>query len=115
SAGAAGPGLVETDMPGFSDAENLEVNAACRTNGCLVAPCCFCYLFARPVSTRQVDVVRIDVHLGKEILPHEPSVGMNTVPLHGVVLIQVERDDVPEAQAFIPVHPHEFTINANGR
>ena len=56
-------------------------------------------LGARQVARRDVDVLRLDVDVREEILPHEAVVGVDALLRHRVVLVEIERHDVREAQA----------------
>ena len=40
---------------------------------------------------------------------------MNAVRRHRIVLVEIERHDVPEAQAFFLVLPYELAVNADRR
>jgi hypothetical protein len=69
--------------------------------------------FARDVATRDVNVGGIDVDVIEQILPHEPVVAVDAVRRHRVVLVEIERDHVGEAQSFLPVASNQLAVNAN--
>ena len=98
----AGAGLVEADVPRPADAEDLEVDAAGGADRLLVAPALRPPTSSRgTIAARDVDVARGDVELGEQILPHEPVVGVDALRVHRVVLVEIERDDVREAEPLL--------------
>ncbi len=109
----AGARLVESDVAGAPDAENLEVDAARGPNRLLVAPAFLFDQFARSVAPGEVHVGRRDVEMGEEVLPHEPMVGMQAFRAHRVVLVEVERHDVAEAEALVPVEPDQLAVHTD--
>jgi hypothetical protein len=74
----------------LSDAEELEVDAARLLNRGLVRVAEGRNLVARERAVWDVDVSRVDVHVGEEVLPHEPMVGVEARGGDPVVLIEVE-------------------------
>ena len=78
---------------------------------CLVAPALGLHLVARHVAPGDVHVLRRDVELGEEILPHEAVVGVDALRIHRVVLVEIERDHVGEAESFLAVHPDQLAVH----
>ena len=70
-------------------------------------------LVAGQVAAGDVDVGRIDVEQGEEILQHEAMVGVQALRVHRVVLVQIEGDDPGKAEPFVPVHPDELAVDAD--
>ena len=91
---SAGARLVEADVAGAADSQDLEIDAAGRADRLLVAPALVLDPVSRSVARRDVHVGGIDVEVGEEVLPHEPMVGMEAAGIHRVVLVEVERHDV---------------------
>jgi len=52
--------------------------------------------------------------MGEKIFPHEPVIGMDAPRVHGVVLVQVEGDDIGKAQTFLLVHSNELAVDSYG-
>ena len=107
----AGAGLVEADVAGAPDAEELEVDAARRVNCCFEAAALRLHLLARHVAAKDVDVRAGDVEPGEQILPHEPMVRVDAPGVHRVVLVQVEADHVREAEPLVAMHPDELAVD----
>ncbi len=110
-----GARLVEADMPRLANAEELNVYPPSLANGFLVAKRLQRQLLARYVSSRDPNVVRLNVDVVEQILPHEAVIRMNAVRGHRIVLVQIERDDVPEAETLFAVHADELPIHADRR
>src|SRR5688500_6516434 len=107
--------LVETDVPGLSDAEELQVDPAGLANRFLVPQAFQLEVLERSVPARDVNVLGPDVDVREQILPHEPVVAVNAVRPHGVVLVEIERHHVSERQPFVAMHSDELAIDADGR
>src|SRR5690606_23096764 len=111
----AGARLVEPDVAALADPEDLEVDPAGPFDGGLVLPAVGFHLVARDVAARDVDVLRLDVHVLEEVLPHVPVEAVDAIRLHGVVLIEIERDDVGEVEALLAVQADQFAVYADRR
>ena len=70
---------------------------------------------SRALARRDVDVRRIDVDVREEILPHEAMVGVDALLRHRVVLVEIERHDVGEAQPFVAMHADQLAIDPDRR
>ena len=108
------PGSLKPMWPVSPDAEELEIDPARGADRLLVFPDRGLGLVARQVAPRDVHVGPRDVELREQILPHEAVVGMDASRIHRVVLVQVERDHVPEAEPLLPVHPDQLAVDADG-
>ena len=108
-----GAGLVEADVPGAADAEQLEVDAPGLADGRFVPGALLVHPIARNVASGDVDVLRPDVELGEQILVHEPMVGVEAPGIHRVVLVEVEGHDVGEAESLLPMEADQLTIRAD--
>ena len=111
----AGAGLVEADVPGLSDPQDLEVDAARVLDGMLVVAAVRLDLVPRQVAARDVHVLRIEVYVLEEILPHEPVVAVQAVRSHRVVLVEVEGHDVRKIEAFLTMEPDQLAVDADRR
>src|SRR5689334_2403294 len=100
-------------MSRLPDAQNLEIDSTGVGNCILVAPTIFIDAIARDRSVRDVDVLRPDVDLREQILPHEAMVGVNALVRHRVILVEIERRDVPKAQSLLAMHANELAIHTD--
>ncbi len=107
--------LVESDVPGSPDAQQLQIDAARSADRLLVSPALRLYRFAGNVAPGDVNVGRRDVQLRKQIFHHEPMVGMEAPRSHRVVLIEVEGHHLGKAESFFPVQPNQLPIHSDGR
>ena len=101
-------------MARLADAQELEVDAARLLNRGLVRVAEGRDLVARERAVGNVDVSRADVHVGEQILPHEPVVGVNARGLDLVVLIEVEGHHLREGESLTAVHVDQLAIHADG-
>lgn len=88
----AGPGLIEGDVAVLADAAEEQVDAAGRLDLLLVLHALG--LEVRRVAVQDVHVVRPDVDVREEVLPHERVVAFRVVPRDADVLILWETGDV---------------------
>src|SRR6478672_3047120 len=101
-------------MARAADAKKLKVDAAGCPDRLLVALTLLRNAVARHIAARDVYVVRLDVDLGEQVLPHEAVIGVDAARIHRVVLVEIEGDHTAEAQIFLAVHPDELAINSEG-
>lgn len=94
TAGQAGAGLVEGNVAVLADASKEQVNAASLLNGVFIGNALG--LQVGRIAVENVDVGRVDVYVGEEVLPHEGVVGLGMVAGDAHVLIHVEGDDILE-------------------
>src|SRR4029079_3781249 len=80
-------GLVDPDVSCLSDAEYLEIDAAGARDRILVATAFIIHIFTRGFALRDVYALAVDVDLREQILPHEPTVGVNALATHRVILV----------------------------
>src|SRR5207244_622760 len=105
--------LVEPNVAGLADAEYLQVDAARFLDRQLVLLAFLLDVVARDVALRNVDVLRLDVDVVKEVLPHEPVVAVDALRLHRVILVEIERHDVGEIEALLAVHLDQLAVDAD--
>ena len=105
--------LVETDVARLADAEQLEVDAARLLNRGLVRVAEGRNLVARERAVGDVDVSRVDVHVGEEVLPHETVVRVEARGPDRVVLIEVEGHHAGEREPVVAVHVDQLAIHAD--
>ena len=110
-----GAGLVEPDVAGLSDPEDLKIDSTCISDRSLVRLTFVIDLGTRNIAARDVDVLGTHVDVVEEILPHEPVIAVDAVRLHRVVLVEVEGHDIGEVEAFLAVHLDQLAIDPDGR
>ena len=108
-------GLVEPDVPTAPDAQDLEIDAAGLRDRPLVGGAVLGNLLARHGAVGDVDVLRTDVHVVEQVLPHVAPVAMGAVGCHRVVLVEVERHDLGEAHLALLVPRDQLAIDAQRR
>ena len=102
-------------MARLADAENLEIDAAGVGDRVLVTAAELVDAVARDRSVGDVNVLRPDVDMREQILPHEAMVGVDALVRHRVVLVEIERRDVTEAEPLLAMHTNELAIHADRR
>ena len=85
SGGEGGAGLVERDVPVGSDAPEEEVDAAVGLDGGFVGHALGFEVGG--VAIEDVDVARVDIYVGEEVLVHERVVGFRVLAGNPNVLI----------------------------
>ena len=109
-----GTGLVEPDVAGAPDAQELDADAAHRADPVLVPGAVVLDLLRRQVAQGDMDLAVGYVDVVEEILVHVAVVALGRLPRHGVVLVEVEGDDVLEADA-AAVQRDQFPVHVDGR
>lgn len=94
AAGETRSWLVEGNMSVFANASKEKINAASRLDCILV--CVALGLWVGRIAIKDVDVGRMNVDMGKEMLPHKGVIGMRVVSRQSDVLVHVEGDDIFE-------------------
>ena len=105
-----GERLVEADVPGLADAQELQVNAAEALDGGLVAAA-FLVQVARE-AIGQVGVPRINVHVAEQVVIHVVAVGVRVGGKQADILVEVERAAEREIKLLSLVHADEVAIDA---
>ncbi len=103
--------LVEADVAGLADAEDLVVDATRRLDRVLVVAAVGLDLGAGQVAARDVDAGPVHVHLFEQVLPHEPVVAVQAPRRHRVVLIEVEGRDVGPVEALVAMEPDQLAVD----
>ena len=108
-----GVGLVESDVPVFAYAEDLNVGGM-RLDGFGIPRALSLKILRHAV--RDVGVGGVDVYLGKQIVPHEPLETRLVARIHADILVQIERPDALIAEpAPLVVLRHFFVKGDGGR
>ena len=107
--------LVEPDVTGLADAEYLDVDPSGITNRLLVGVSLGGNLVTGDVAARDMDILRANIDLVEEILPHVAVVAVDAVRPHRIVLVEIERHDVGEVQTLLAVEPRELAVDPDRR
>ncbi len=107
--------LVEADVPGPAYAENLKVDPAGVGDRLLVRFAVLRHLIRFDRAIGYVDVGRVDVDMIEQVLRHEPPVALKLPWLHGIVLVEVERNHVGKAQLLLAVYTNQLGVQRHRR
>jgi hypothetical protein len=110
---AAGAGLIEADVAGAADAEDLHVEATGGADLFLVGPAPRENLRPGHGAVGDVDVGGRDVEVVEELLVHEPPVALGVRARQAVVFVEIEGHDVFEAQLLLAVQPDELAVETH--
>lgn len=105
----AGAGLVEGDMSVGTDASEEEVDATSLYNHTLIVGT-LC-LQVRGIAIEDVDVLWGAVDVVEEVFCHERMVALGVVFGQTDILVHVESDDIPEADATFAVRLDKVAIH----
>ena len=105
-------GLIESNMSGATNTQDLQINTARVPYGQFIASTKVCYLILRRCSVRKMDVGGIDINVFKEMLLHEASVALQLFWTHRPVLIKIEGDCILEGERLFAVHAYQFVVHA---
>ena len=97
-------------MPGPANPQYLNVQSARRLNGLLITLTVIEYLVSRNAPIGDVDVPGGNVDVIEKLVVHEPPVAFRMLALKTVVFVQVEGDDVPEAEPLVPVRGDQALV-----
>ncbi len=111
---ARGAGLVEADVTGAADAEELEVDSAGGGDGGFVLLAEGGDGFGGEGAVGDVDVLARDIDVVEEVFVHETVVALELAGVHGEVFVEVEGDDVLEGEIFFLVEADEFGVDGDG-
>ena len=107
--------LVEADVPGAPDPEDLEVYAARGPDGVLVPAAVRIESGGGDSPVGHVGARRRDVDMVEQVRLHEAPVAARVGRLDGVVLVEVEGHHVREAEPLLAVHPDELGVESERR
>ena len=117
-AGAAVEGaarLVEADVARPTDAEDLQVDAAGRTDPLLIPAAGGQDVAPGEGAVGYVDRVGRDVDVVEEVLPHEAVIALEGVGSDRPIFVEIEGDDGLEGDPILLVEPDEFVVDAHRR
>src|SRR5687767_11700443 len=100
-------------MPGAADAQDLEIDSAGGPDAFLVMPAMRVDLTERHGAVGQVNVGTRDVDVVEEMHPHELVIALRVGRLQRIVFVEIERDDVREAQVLFVVNADELRVYAD--
>ena len=98
--------LVKTDMPRTSNTQYLQVDSPSSLDLLLVIPTEFIYFIPFQRSVRDMNILRININMIKQMVVHEIMVALLRLFRHRQILVQIEGNHVTERNSFFPVHSH---------
>ena len=101
-------------MTTTSDSQKLKVDASSVTDPLLEVGAVRFYLGPRHIASRDVNLLRWDVHMVEQIFVHEPVITVDALHRHRIVFIEIEGHDVGKVQPLVSVHTDEFPVNTQG-
>ena len=107
--------FVESDVTCSTDAQNLEVDPACGLDLLLIGAAVRTHALPVDRAIGNVHLLARDVHVVEQVFIHETHITLEVVRSHGVILVQIERDHIGEAQPFLTVEPDQLVIHGLGR
>ena len=102
-------------MPGASDAEDLQVDAAGVGDRLLVGGARGGDPRLRQTPVGEVHVLGTNVDVVEEMLLHEAAVALMARRIDRPVLVEIEGDDVREGEAILAMHANEFLVERGRR
>ena len=103
--------LVEADVAVGAKAQQLQVDAAHAVDDLVVLCAGVCCIGVGAVG--QVDGLRADVHMVKQVLVHEAPVALRMLLGQAAVLVQVDGGDFREVHIALVVPLHQLGIRAH--
>ena len=100
AAGQAGPRFVEGNMAVLADAGQEEVDSAGGLDGIFVGDALGFEVGG--IAVQDVDIGRVDIDVGEEVLPHEGVVGLGVIARNAHILVHVESYDMLERDLIFP-------------
>ena len=105
--------FVEPDMSRPADPENLQIDPAGFFDLQFVARAVI--VRTRRGSIRNVHVLRGNVDAIEKGFPHPALITVRVIGRHGVIFVEVERDNAGKIEAVFLVQPDQFAVEADGR
>ena len=109
------PRLIEADVPTLADPQQLEVDPPRLGDGSLVGVAVLGEPLARHAAIGDVHVLRPDVDVREQILPHVAPIAVRAVRRHGIVLVEVERDDARQIDLARLVTADQLAVDTQRR
>jgi len=114
-AAPGGAGFIEADVAGAADTEQLEIDSAGAGDELLVLRAGGGGIRARDGAVGEMRALRVEIDMVEQVLAHEVVVALRLVGRDRVILVEIERDDIREAQALFLMEPHQFLVDVNRR
>ena len=108
-------GFVEADVACSTDAEDLQINATDALDLMLIITAVRKHLVSWHRAAGNVDVRLRDVDVVKQLFGHELRVAFRVIRAQAVIFVQIEGDDVFEAQPFLFVQADQLTVKRHWR
>ena len=103
--------LVESNVSVQAHAEQLQVNAARRLNGCIVA-------LALPLgvklrAVRQIDALCRHIHRVEEVFVHEIVIALVVIGCQAAIFVQIEGRAAAEVHITLVIPFNQLLVNAD--
>ena len=105
-----GARLIEADVAGAADSQDLQVNAPGGSHGLFITFATRKNLLHGYGPIRHVDLVGGDVDVVEQLRVHEMPVALRVVAPEAEVFIEIERHDVCETQPLLLVQSDQFPV-----
>ena len=102
--------FVKTNMSRTSNAQQLDVKPAHLFNMLFVITAIFVDALFRNGTVGDVYLFLRNVDMIEKVLIHESYITLQSIGLHGIVLIQVKGDDVLKGETFLMMHANKFIV-----
>ena len=107
--------LVESDVPGAANTEQLQVDPPGFPNHFLIPNAGGSHLLARQRAVGNVNRVGRNIDVVKQMLPHEATVALEGVGLDRPVFVEVERNNSLKRHALLAVQADELVVDSYWR
>ena len=101
-------------MAVVADAKNLQIDATCSFDLCLVGSAIALNVFLLPLAIGQVHISRVYIDMVEQRAVHKGPIALHGFALQRIVFVKVERHYVFKAKAFFAVHANQLFVQANG-
>ena len=105
--------LVEADMSGSADAQNLQVDAAGTLDHLFIFRAVASRVLSIDQAVRDVDILRLDVDVIEKRFLHPAPVTVRIVGVQAQVFVEIKRDHAGEIDARLFMEPEQLAVNAD--
>src|SRR5690606_31275432 len=107
--------LIKTDVTRTANTQKLQIQAAISAYLLLVSETICRNLFLGQCTSRNMNIVHINVDMIKQLLLHEMHIALCSIRLHRVVFVQIKRHYVVKAETLLFVKTDQLSVNFHRR